>query len=85
MSGREEAAKSGSQKNIYQFYSPVGAVQTGPNAIANVVQTLNAQDREVLLQALATIKQSLAVAEELAGYSKKERGWTEETYLISEI
>jgi hypothetical protein len=71
-SAEQEEEKSGSQQNIYQFYSPVGAVQTGPNAIANVVQTLDSQDREVLLQALDTIKQALAVAEELAGYSKEE-------------
>jgi hypothetical protein len=71
-SAEEQEKKSGAQQNIYKFYSPVGAVQTGSNAIANVVQTLDSQDKEVLLQALDTIKQSLAVSEELASYSKEE-------------
>jgi hypothetical protein len=71
-SADEEEEKSGAQQNIYKFYSPVGAVQTGQNAIANVVQTIDSQDREILLQALDTIKQSLAVSEELASYPKEE-------------
>jgi len=71
-SAEEEEKQSGSHQTIYQFYSPVGAVQTGPDAVANVVQTLDSHDREVLLQALDTIKQSLAVMEKLAGYSKEE-------------
>lgn len=43
----------------YNFYGPVGAVQTGSGATANIVQTLNSEDRASLLTALAQVRTAL--------------------------
>lgn len=43
----------------YNFYGPVGAVQTGVGAVANVVQTLSNADRASLRDALNQVKVAL--------------------------
>lgn len=43
----------------YNFYGPVGAVQTGAGAVANVVQTLSNADRASLRDALIQVKVAL--------------------------
>jgi hypothetical protein len=57
---------------IFNFYSPVGAVQTGPSATANVVQTINPSDKETLLKALETVKRGLVDIDALPAHPKKE-------------
>src|SRR5262249_10253804 len=57
---------------IFNFYSSVGAVQTGPSATANVVQTINPSDKETLLKALETVKQGLVDIDALPSHPKKE-------------
>ena len=39
----------------YNFYGTVGAVQTGPGAIANIVQNLGADEKHAILEALAQV------------------------------
>lgn len=48
-----------SLSGTYNFYAPVGAVQTGTGAVANVVQTLCNEDRASLRAALAQVKVAL--------------------------
>jgi hypothetical protein len=49
----------------YNFYGNVGAVQTGPQSVANVVQSLGATDREALEAALRQVVEALAAAPSL--------------------
>ena len=48
-----------SLSGTYNFYGPVGAVQTGASAVANVVQTLSNEDRASLRTALAQVNAAL--------------------------
>ena len=48
-----------SLSGTYNFYGPVGAVQTGAGAVANVVQSLSNEDRASLSAALAQVKAAL--------------------------
>lgn len=61
-----------SPQPVFNFYSPVGAIQTGPGATATVVQMLGPQDREALRNALDRLKQDLTEVEKLPGYEKDE-------------
>ncbi|MFH1884360.1 MAG: hypothetical protein ABIL62_16815 [Planctomycetota bacterium] len=66
----EEGAKLTQSK--YNFYGPVGAVQTGPGASANVVQNLSTEDKDALMNALDEIKESLKKVEDIATSEKEE-------------
>lgn len=68
---RAEAQKNQSPA-IFNFYSPVGAVQTGPSATANVIQTINPSEKETLLKALETVKQGLVDIDALPAHPKNE-------------
>ena len=70
-SGAKEKQGESSQP-VFNFYSPVGVVQTGPNATATIAQTLTPQDREALRDALDRVKQDLVEVEKLSGYEKEE-------------
>jgi len=61
-----------SSQPIFNFYSPVGAIQTGQGATATIVQMLSPQDREALRDALDRVKQGLADVDKLPGYEKDE-------------
>ena len=69
---RQEEAKKNQSAAVFNFYSPVGAVQTGASAVAHVVQNLSSQDREALLRALDLVKQSLEAVDNLPGSPKQE-------------
>ena len=69
---RQQNATNNQSRGVYNFYSPVGSVQTGPNAVATVVQNLGSQDREALLQALDVVKRALGTIEGLPGSLKGE-------------
>jgi hypothetical protein len=57
---------------VFNFYSPVGAVQTGPSAIASVVQNLGAEDRKAILDALQVVQKGLDAVETLPAVPKEE-------------
>ena len=57
---RREQSQSKPAGTIYNFYSPVGAVQTGPNASAEVFQNITMQHREAFLTALSLVRDALA-------------------------
>ncbi len=50
----------------FAFYGAVGAVQTGPGAVANVVQNLGAEEKHAILQALAQVRAAVIATQELA-------------------
>ncbi|WP_144409301.1 hypothetical protein [Pseudoxanthomonas suwonensis] len=56
----------------YNFYGSVGAVQTGANAQANVVQNLGADDRAALTESLTLIRDALQQASDLAETQRQE-------------
>ena len=62
----------GSPQPIFNIYSPLGSIQTGPSATANVVMNLSSQDREVLIEALELVKRGLSVVKDLPGHPKEE-------------
>jgi hypothetical protein len=58
--------------STFNFHGPVGAVQTGPGSTANVVQPLEARDKDALLQALALVREALSKLPDTAGVPKSE-------------
>jgi hypothetical protein len=56
----------------YNFYGSVGAVQTGANATANVVQNLGSDDRTALIEALALAREAIRNASGLVDTQKTE-------------
>lgn len=56
----------------YNFYGNIGSVQTGVNAIANVVQHLGADDRASLAAALQQVKEAIGVAPSFAEQQRRE-------------
>lgn len=61
-----------SPQPIFNFYSGVGAVQTGPSAIANIVMNIGAEERDVLLRALDLVKEALAGVNSLPAHPTAE-------------
>lgn len=51
----------------YNFYGAVGAVQTGANAVSNITQSLGADDKERLKQALREVQAELAACSAQGG------------------
>jgi hypothetical protein len=62
----------GSPQPVFHFHSPVGAIQTGPGATANVVQNLAAQDKEALRRALDLVRDALSDVDDFPGNPKAE-------------
>ncbi|HXV80309.1 MAG TPA: hypothetical protein VEG60_10560 [Candidatus Binatia bacterium] len=58
----------------YNFYGTVGAVMTGANSTANVVQHIGPGEREQLQQALQAVKQAITEAAELPDRQRTELG-----------
>ncbi|MCZ6480130.1 MAG: hypothetical protein O6929_06980 [candidate division NC10 bacterium] len=57
---------------VIHIHSPVGVIQTGPGATANVLQDLGIEGRDELLRVLRLISERLAALPELPGSSKEE-------------
>ncbi len=57
---------------VIHIHSPVGVIQTGPGATANVLQDLGTEGREELLRVLRQLSESLAALQELPGSPKEE-------------
>lgn len=55
---------------VYNIYSPIGAFQTGPGSMANVVQHIGTQDKDVLLQALSLVRDALSQLPDSSGFRK---------------
>lgn len=59
-------------KQVYNFYSGVGAFQTGPGSIANIRQHIGSQDKEAVQEALMAIKNTLSTLSEIQDIPKEE-------------
>jgi hypothetical protein len=68
----EKNNASAGQSPTYQFYGNVGAVQTGPGALANIVQNLCQEDQEAMKQALSLARDAFAAAKEVAAVKRDE-------------
>ena len=69
---RQQEAKKSQSAAVFNFYSPVGAVQTGPNASAQVFQNVSLQDREALLGAIDVLRRALTDIDRLPAHPKEE-------------
>ena len=56
----------------YNFYGIVGAVQTGANTVANVIQNLGPNDQASLSAALAQVREALGLDVSLSEQQKRE-------------
>lgn len=56
----------------YNFYGNVGSVQTGDNAIANIIQNLGANERASLAAALQQFKEAIEIAPSLTESQRQE-------------
>jgi hypothetical protein len=61
-----------SDQNVFNIYSPVGAIQTGANAIAYPTQYLDTATQERLLNALKFVEEALANTDSLPSHPKSE-------------
>ncbi len=69
---RQVPGAGGQPPTILHFHQPVGAVQTGAGAIANVVQNLGHQDRQRLISAIEGMKEAIATSTEPVARPKAE-------------
>lgn len=56
----------------YVFQGSVGAVLTGPGAVANIIQNINPEQRDAMLEALQLVTQAISAAPEYEGRSRRE-------------
>lgn len=56
----------------YHFYGTVGAFQTGPNSVANVVQHLSTEDRASLSAAVSLVREALRTAPSVEETQRRE-------------
>lgn len=70
--GLNRLKESQSSQSGLVFNAPVGAVLTGPNATANVFQTITQQDRHALLAAVDLVRKGLANVERLPAHPKED-------------
>jgi hypothetical protein len=68
----ERRLRTEKAETIYQFYAPVGAVVSGANASASVVQNMSAQARADLGAALESLAEAIFSATEIR--NQQERG-----------
>jgi hypothetical protein len=69
-----ERAKLGLQPSapVYNYYAPVGIVQTGPYASAHIIQNLGSTDKEALLSALSMVRDTLDGIRDISEPHRKE-------------
>lgn len=63
---------SSSSAPQYHFYGNVGAVQTGANASANIIQNLDASEKAALVEALRMARDAVGAPAELEELKRKE-------------
>ena len=68
----QQDARGSQAAPVYNFYSPVGAVQTGQDASAQVFQNLSTQDRDAFLGAIDALREGLAGIDRLPAHPKQE-------------
>ena len=68
----ENGGAASEHASNYHFYGNVGAVQTGPGALANIVQNLGQEDQEAIKQALVLARDAIAASDEIAEAKRNE-------------
>mgnify|MGYP001572399059 CR=1 FL=1 len=58
--------------SVVNIYAPIGALQTGPGATANVVQQIGNNDKKALQEALLTVREALSALSEQVNFPKAE-------------
>ena len=69
---RQQRTDQTEGKPVYNFYSPIGAFQTGTGSTANVVQHFETKDREALQEALSAVREALVQLSESRDVPKKD-------------
>lgn len=62
-----KAQPTGAETATFNFYAPIGVVQTGAGSTASVHQNIGATERDTILRALDAVEKALAGVTELAG------------------
>ena len=63
---RKPSEENREGQHIYNIHGPLGAIVSGPQASAHVMQIVNSEDREVLVRALETVGTQLAALDDAA-------------------
>lgn len=69
---RQQGGDQPDRTSVYNFYSGVGAVQTGPGSIANVVQHIGSQEKEALQEALTAVRDALSILSGTKDFPKED-------------
>lgn len=71
-SRKQQGADQTDGKSVYNFYSGVGAVQTGHGSITNVVQHIGREEKQALQEALKAIKDAVSSIKRTQDFPKEE-------------
>lgn len=69
---KQQGAGRTDGKSVYNFYSGVGAVQTGPGSTANVVQYIGSEEKQALQEALQAVRDALSSLKENQDFKKED-------------
>lgn len=69
---RQEMKANSDSSTVFNIYSPVGSIQTGNNSISHVNQSIDAEVKDKLIDALNCIADQLGHTEALLPVSKQE-------------
>ncbi len=69
---KQQGSDQADGKSVYNFYSGVGAVQTGAGATANVVQHIESEEKQALQEALRAVRDALSSLKENQDLRKEE-------------
>lgn len=72
LKNRQDVSSEKADSTTFNIYSPVGSIQTGPNAVAFVSQKLDSETRNKLNKVLDLVEQGLSRVDSLPGYPKGE-------------
>lgn len=72
LSQKKQTEERQSGTSTYNFYSTVGAFQTGAGSVANVIQSMSPDDREALSKALNLLRNELSTKDHLFNVNKQE-------------
>lgn len=72
LKNKEAAVTNGASSTVFNIYSPVGSIQTGDSAIANVTQNIDTEVKEQIRKALEHIEIALNQPEVALSSSKTE-------------
>jgi hypothetical protein len=69
---KQQGADQTDGKSVYNFYSGVGAVQTGTGSTANVVQHIGSQEKQALQEALQAVRDAVSFLKDNQDFRKSD-------------